>query len=114
MAEQGKEYVPFISKDKKNKLEIKKIAQKAFDKFSNFAEEGNSKSAREEIRIGVNAILKILLGDELFEILVKTYSNAFGVIENYLDELTKEEIELLSAVDMEIRACGVNIGLVKD
>jgi len=105
--------VPFISKEKQLKIQTKNIATEAFNNFALFSKKGFYKEAREQITQGINSIVKIVLGETLFEEIELSYKTALILVKNPLDEMNEEEKLIFLAVTDALKNKVLKTGLVK-
>lgn len=71
--------VPFFARDKQTKLTLKDIGSHTLFHVGNLSARGWTKHARSELRKGVNAILRVNAGPQLFAMIEDKFSIALDV-----------------------------------
>lgn len=113
LKEQGSQTVPFICVDKSKKIAARDIARNAYNNAAAAWKSNSPGTGRKQIQDGTNSILKLSLGEPLYEIITDAYSIALKIVKNPINNLSEEETMLLSAAGFGCRNKAINAGLVK-
>jgi hypothetical protein len=109
----AQQIVPFICIDRQLKLATRDIAINALNNFTAATKSKAYETARRQLTDGVNAIVKMTTGANLYMLMVESYEVSMKLIKNPIDELTEEEKILITSAGFTMENRAINAGLVK-
>ncbi len=110
---QAEQVIPFICVDKALKTTGRDIAKNAYSNCISAINSGAHGTARKQIQTGTNALLRQLLKDKLYEMMVESYETYLKIIKSSINKLTDEEKILLASAGFAFKNKCINSGLVK-
>jgi hypothetical protein len=111
--EQAQQFIPFICVDKTTKTTARDIAKNAYANAIAAINNGAANTARRQIQEGTNGIVKLVLKEPLYGMMVESYATYLKIVKSPINALTEEEQILLSACGFAFRNKCINAGLVR-
>jgi hypothetical protein len=105
--------IPPFGVDLEKKKIQKDISTHALSALKVHFREGNGVKGRETWTDAINALLKLVFGSALYELLEECYLPSLGKVISPYDALSESEKNLLSECQMRFLSKAINAGLVK-
>lgn len=105
--------VPIICVEKQKKLVARDIAINAWNNAAAASRSNAYGAMRRQIREGTNAVLRLVLGEELFDLLDSSFESCTKIVKSPISSMTAEEMSLLAATSFALRKKSINAGLVR-